>query len=436
VERLLRFDRLRYGKPWFDAMVRAYTEGGAAELHDGEVQLALPWSFFSYREHGADACFAERFRREQGRRLDRDMSALLDAQLDAWCSLWIVESVDAGTGLALRDLLSHEQRFVHERLASASLREGHVALARVVDADGISFLAGLHPQASTEEGADDLVRRARRHCRVRTRAVPLEVLRSPETQRWLIGEWRVLADALQHPPTLQNTDGDSLEPTVDHLAFAAADRGEVLRRLAGLEGAEEPMASDDGDGTEIVITRPGAKSASDAPHTIAGTLHVDADRLRITTNSTRRADRLREIVLKTTAPLVRHRLREETSIARMLEELAASNDAPGEAPALPPRPSMTPEQQAVVRRLKEKHYAAWIDDKLPALGGSTPRASMRTAAGRERVAMLVRQIERGEATLPEAERFDVGRLNSCYRVFFDCSAFAARVDSRRRSMTF
>ncbi len=410
VERLMRFDRLRYGKPWFDAMVRAYTERGSTALHDDEVQLALPWSFFSYREDTADACLAERFQREQGRRLDRDLSALLDAQLAAWCSLWIVESVDAGTGLALRDLLSHEKRFVHERLASASLREGHVVLARVVDADGISFLAGLHPQGSTEEGAYDLVLRARKRCRVRTRAVPLEALRSAETQRWLIGEWRVLAEALQHPPTLHNTDGDLLEPTVDLLEFAAADRDEVLGRLAQVEGAEEPMPSDEGDGTEIVITRPDAKSPADGPHTVLGTIHVEAGRLRITTNSTRRADRLRKSVLTATAPLVRHRLREETSIARMLEELKDSVDSKGGTPVLPIRHAMTPEQQAVVRRQKEVHYAAWPDDALPALGGATPRASMRTAAGRERVAMLVRRIERGEATLPEAERFDVGRL--------------------------
>ena len=412
VDRLMRFERLRYGKPWFDAMVRAYTERGAAELQDAEVQFALPWSFFSYREDGADACFAERFRQAHGRRLDRDMRALLDAQLDAWCSLWIVESVEAGTGLALRDLLSHEQRYVHERLASASLREGHVVLARVVDADGISFLAGLHPQASTEEGAYDLLLRARRHCRVRTRPVPLALLREPATQRWLIGEWRVHAEAAKQTPTLQNTDGDPFEPTVDLLSFAAADRDEVLRRLADVEGADEPMPSDDGDGTTIVVTRPDVGSRARETLTVIGTLHLDADRLRITTNSARRADALRERVLKATAPLVRHRLREETSIARMLQDLEESRDAPGETPTLPARPAMTPEQQSVVRRLKEKHYAGWLDDKLPALGGATPRSAMRTAAGRERVAMLVRQIERGEGMLPEGERFDVGWLRS------------------------
>ena len=340
------------------------------------------------------------------------MRALLDAQLDAWCSLWIVESVEAGTGLALRDLLSHEQRYVHERLASASLREGHVVLARVVDADGISFLAGLHPQASTEEGAYDLLLRARRHCRVRTRPVPLALLREPATQRWLIGEWRVHAEAAKQTPTLQNTDGDPFEPTVDLLSFAAADRDEVLRRLADVEGADEPMPSDDGDGTTIVVTRPDVDSRARETLTVIGTLHLDADRLRITTNSARRADTLRERVLEATAPLVRHRLREETSIARMLQDLEDSRDAGGETPTLPARPAMTPEQQSVVRRLKEKHYAGWLDDKLPALGGATPRSAMRTAAGRERVAMLVRQIERGEGMLPEGERFDVGWLRS------------------------
>lgn len=91
----------------------------------------------------------------------------------------------------------------------------------------------------------------------------------------------------------------------------------------------------------------------------------------------------------------------------MLQQLNESRDA---SAAFPPRPMMTPEQQAVIRGWKEKHYRAWVDDALPALDGITPRAAMRTARGREKVAMLVREIERGEAMLPERKRYDVATL--------------------------
>jgi hypothetical protein len=407
-ERLLRFERLRYGKPWFQAMLRTYTERGASTLIDVEEQLALPWAFFSYRERPEDECLAELFRQDQGRRLDRDMRDLLDAQLGAWLSLWIVDAVDPGVGMTLRDLLSHETRYVHERLASASLRPGHVTLARVVDADGISFLAGLHPQGATEEGTYDLLLRARRHCRVRTRAVSPDVLRSPEIARWLIGEWRALAEVISRPPTLQNTDGDPIEPTVDHFTFAVANRDDVVRGLSGMDGADEPEESD--EGVEIAISRPAAGSRSSTARTLIGRLLVGAGRLRLETNSIRRADLLRQAVLRATKPLVQHRLREETNIARLLEGPAAERDASGGSRALPPRPEMTPEQQGIVRSMKERHYAQWLDDSIPALGGATPREAVRTKGGRERVAVLLRQLERGEAMLPEAERFDVRGL--------------------------
>jgi hypothetical protein len=43
-----------------------------------------------------------------------------------------------------------------------------------------------------------------------------------------------------------------------------------------------------------------------------------------------------------------------------------------------------PELQAMVRAVKEKHYRGWLDERIPALGGLTPReaAPRGPAAGR------------------------------------------------------
>ena len=136
VERMLRFSQSRHGKRWFDAAAAAYTAAADPELGDDELQLAMPWAFHAFPWGPAAESLAGTFRREQGRRLLPEMRALLDAQLEAWCSLWAVERVERGVGITIRDLLSHEERFVHERLGSQDIYPGLIILARVVDSGG------------------------------------------------------------------------------------------------------------------------------------------------------------------------------------------------------------------------------------------------------------------------------------------------------------
>ena len=407
VERMLRFSKARHGKRWFDAAIAAYTAAGPG-LGDEELQLALPWAFHAFPWGAEDESLAETFRREQGRRLPPEMRALLDAQLEAWCSLWAVERVERGVGIAIRDLLSHEERFVHERLGSQEIHPGLTILARVVDSGGISFLAGLHPQPSPSTRAYDLVTDARRRCHVRTRPVSRDALRDPAMQLWLIQQWRSLASELRRPPVLSNTDGDPLQLTTDHLVFAPAGRDEVLSRLARLEGAEEAEAVE--DDTVIVITRAGNARIRAFENTILGRLVIGSERIRLETNSTRRADALRAAVLAITSPLVSHRLREEANTEYLLHEAREAAER-GDPP--PPGPNDSPEALAVVRAFKERHYAAWLDDKLPALGGLTPRvAATRSPATRMKLEMLLQDLERSEARRPAAERYEMAVLRA------------------------
>ena len=405
VERMLRFSRTRHGR-LVDAAIAAYTTAGDHELGDEELQLALPWAFHAFPWGPENESIAETLRREQDA-APAGMQAL-DAQLDAWCSLWSVERVERGVGIALRDLLSHEERFEHERLGSQDIHAGLIILARVVDAGGISFLAGLHPQPSPSSRASDLAIDARRRCHVRTRPVSRDALRDPAMQLWLIQRWRSLASELRRPPVLTNTDGDPLQLTTDHLTFAPDDRTEVLDRLARLEGAEEPELLE--DETVIVITRAGNARIRAFENTVTGRLVIGTDQVRLETNSLRRADALRATVLAITSPLVSHRLREELNTENLLRGARESAER-GEPPL--PRPPDSPEALAVVRAFKEKHYAAWLDDRLPALGGLTPRvAATRSPATRAKLEMMLQDLERSEATLPAAERFEIAVLRA------------------------
>ena len=47
----------------------------------------------------------------------------------------------------------------------------------------------------------------------------------------------------------------------------------------------------------------------------------------------------------------------------------------------------------------KRHYEGWLSERIPALGGKTPLQAVKTAAGREAVEALLRQIERDAARL-------------------------------------
>ena len=57
-------------------------------------------------------------------------------------------------------------------------------------------------------------------------------------------------------------------------------------------------------------------------------------------------------------------------------------------------PERTPEIQALKAELMRRHWDAWIDTKVPALGNRTPRQSAKTAKGRERLEALLSDFAR------------------------------------------
>jgi hypothetical protein len=51
--------------------------------------------------------------------------------------------------------------------------------------------------------------------------------------------------------------------------------------------------------------------------------------------------------------------------------------------------SSSPELQAIEAELARKHWDAWFDTKVPALGNRTPRQAAKSASGRERLEALL-----------------------------------------------
>ena len=69
-----------------------------------------------------------------------------------------------------------------------------------------------------------------------------------------------------------------------------------------------------------------------------------------------------------------------------------------------------PELRGLLRGIKEKHMAGWVDEQIPALGGMTPREAAKKPASRAQLDLLLRDMENHESQMPADERYDFDRV--------------------------
>ncbi|MBI3493186.1 MAG: DUF2384 domain-containing protein [Acidobacteria bacterium] len=125
-------------------------------------------------------------------------------------------------------------------------------------------------------------------------------------------------------------------------------------------------------------------------------------------NSARRADRLKREIAKRlgeAATLV------DTTVVDPSQAIAERQlqRATGEAhvePEREPPPELQPIEEEMIRR----HWEAWLDTRVPALGNKTPRQAARTPGGRERLEALLAQFERDVEHAPTREATHVAAI--------------------------
>jgi hypothetical protein len=395
VRKLAAFAQRRFGAGWLMF---------AADFLDASeaMQLAMPWSVFHFRVRGETV--ASWFLRERGSRLSRAERTWLDAQCAAWLSVWEVLEVEPGASLALRDLLTGEERRVREVSGSRSLVARDAVLARIVDGPDEPLLCGAHPRPLPPIDAGEVVRRARGRLR-RKRVVPPELLRDEAFGRYLIARWEEAVSECDAraavPPELHNTDGDTLVLTADHFAIAPGALADVERELTRMKGVQ--VTDPDQHPLVYDFLRPGNLLHESWENTVIGRAWLSDTALRLETNSRERADALRERVEAACGEWIRHRARDHTDpLSPPVVEQAALRCARREPP--------TVEEEQFIGEAKRRLYAGWADQALPALGGCSPREAARTAQGRGAVDVLLKEMENRESRSAGATAFDFGPL--------------------------
>ena len=367
---------------------------------DKAIQLAAPWSVYGFAVDGQTV--VEAYLKAKGTRCSSEERAWLTAQQAAWLSVWEVIEIEPGASLTLCDLLSGETRHVREVSGSQGLVVRDALLARVVDhADG-PLLCGSHPRPLPPFEAAEVVRRARGRLR-RKRAVPVERLRDPSFGGYLIRRWEEAVAVLEArrliPPVLRNTDDDPLLLTTDHFEIRPSARADVETRLAALEGTESPLPGE--DPPVYTFLRSGSTPGGNLDSTVVGHARLTDTALQLETNSRTRADALRERVEAACGDRIKYRIREHTDPLSPKVVLDHRDAAPEPPPA---------DADQIVLEFKQRHYATWPDEPLPALGGQTPRDAIGTPQGRIAVDVLLKDMENRERRAAGGAAFDFSEL--------------------------
>ncbi|HXI11442.1 MAG TPA: SEC-C metal-binding domain-containing protein [Thermoanaerobaculia bacterium] len=388
-----RFASSRFGDSWLGRPAEDFKDDEAA------LQLFPPWVAWTAVVDGKR--IADVFFEEKGARLSSDERDWFDAQRRVWLSVWEVTRVVPGT-IDVRDPLTGQKRSVREGRGSRLVVARDALLARVVDFHGLSLFDGMYGRALPPADALEVIRSVRSKLRVSKGDVAVERLQDPKIGRFMIDRWREAVDDLDRrasiPPVLENTDGDPLLFVTESFQFENSARAEIEERLLKMDGLDDVRTAN-GE-SELTFVRLGNPLHKSWENTVMGRVIVARDTVRIETNSERRADALRRRVRDACGRNIRDGVRQAESPSSL----------PRASERGTPPPGMSPTEQALLRELKEAHYREWIDTAIPALGGKTPREAARSTKSREKLDLLLREIENRENRLPEAERFAIERL--------------------------
>lgn len=326
--------------------------------------------------------------------------AYMQAIRDSLMSLYEISDIVPGVSFMARDLVQGgEPVLVAERTATRSMLAWDRMAARLVTINGKTMMTGaalrFTPRA-VERALSDI---AAIRDNFKAANLPDAPRRDPELTAFVLkGGAMVLSaawlrDVLEHltgkrPLLLSNVDGELFEyASVRYQLKRGVTQAKVRDALAGIEGLhpdgrnfwvwllpDETGQRTPGDRSFFATLEGGGAS-------VFADISLEGRTLNVLVNSRTRAE---EVVSRLVGPLqglVGDPVIEEEA-AELDDEIAA------------PEPVESPEDVAAMlqERLRQ-HYLRTLDEPVPMLGGKTPRAAIKSEAGRRAVADWLKHLE-------------------------------------------
>jgi len=338
----------------------------------GVLGAYMAWAILDYRPKKSSTTHAEKMLDEGLAELEAN---LLRARMEACPTLYRVAGHDAKAGtIDLEDVLLGGSVTAHDRMMSENIEDAIFFAARAFPAGRFHFveLAGPPLGAGMGQEAVGFLQKCGMEF---TR----EGLRQNAHMFGWLWQWIEEWEATRKPRRLGNTDGEEL---LWHTASFSMANPDATRRAL----MKRPDIEWDEQADELVWSKPTEPGRGMMGETVTlGRIEFVGDELVVTVNSAERFARARKWLERLPGVAfksVRTRRWDEAEKDRPLDERIS-----------PPAPvEMTPELNDALQEMMNKHYMAWVDMSLPALGGKTPRQACRSETGRQQVLTLIRTM--------------------------------------------
>lgn len=295
---------------------------------------------------------------ERGDLLPPDERDALELWEMAELALWEVVTSDSAGRLTVRATKTGDTLEVIDGSMARDFHPGDQMLARFVPAFGKTWATGVVL-----------------HIDSRHRDSLLETL-DLAVDANQIAQWY---GRLHAPPRLTNREGDELVMTSAVLR-PDTDWAELTTRLDTLF---EPVEGEPGVWHEMLQIAPDER-------VVRSVLRREGEDLLVECNSEARLDRVLAY-LTTTATVVSVDTRPLDEVVRRAWKASGSGEPDGERPD-PAQPVML--DSATLEKLADQFEQRWLDESVPALGGSTPRQAAADPTRREDLIALLRSFDR------------------------------------------
>jgi hypothetical protein len=333
----------------------------------------------------------EEYLRRNGATLTDRERAFLDSSARSYVDLYEVMDVKEGEGVEVKSLTSGESMFVRDVATSKVAVRWDGLFIRVVTAEvGLSFTGtGLRVLRTDLQSIRNWMEE---HRRATDLTWPQYLKRNwPRVRARNLEIARERFDAIR----LSNTDGEEL--TDSKAFYQIADRDELFAALR-----KEPKIQKD-DGSFVWLT---AKENG----TVLGRFVIEGDRLVVECNSRERLVRAKNMIARLAGEAVRLEKDEFVTQEDLKREMRENPTPPVERKS----GISSKDQRRMQQEYMEDFYAKWPDMKIPGLGGKTPRQAVKNAAGKRKVAEILKDIENTEARKRKSGEYgyDVARLRA------------------------
>jgi hypothetical protein len=360
---------------WDDFVPQEHLEGHALDI---AYQNFFEWLTFDFIIDPDENKTLIDLYMEQNKKLTQDLHRVLIKMKNSCISLYEVQEVFPEKGLLLKDLLMGGEYDVKEKSATRSLKRWDIFATRLLMIDGQYIMSGsVFPYSirMKQKILDDFMDEYREYQEEfpdGTMDIFLKESGDIFNFHWYF--------PIQNPPPPLKLHTTSGEPMLFSKAlFEINDKDAVRTGLAKIKGFEQNQ--DEGDYTWY------DKRNKDGSATILGTAVIKDNKLILESNSKKRLEKGKKLILKALPDAVVHKV---DTFQNPMEAMKSHK----ESSAAKPENELPMElQQKVHAQFMQKHSEKWLKDQIPALDGRTPMQAIKTEEGRKKVIDLLKSFE-------------------------------------------